>query len=139
MSQIYIASDHRGLALKEELKSTLQQYSWEDLGPMTSAPVDYPDYAGKLCKKMEDQNNTRGVLVCSTGQGMNMKANRYSHIRAALCWNESIARLARQHNDANVLCLAGTLLDFELCINICKVFMETTFEEGRHLRRIQQL
>ncbi len=139
MSKLYIASDHRGLALKEELKKRFSQYSWEDLGPSTSSPVDYPDYAKKLCEKMKDQNDSKGVLICGTGQGMCIKANRYTHIRAALCWNENIASLARKHNNANVLCLAGVLMDFELCIKICKVFMETSFEEGRHLRRIQQL
>ena len=139
MSQIYIASDHRGWALKEELKKRFSDYSWQDLGPTTSAPVDYPEYAQKVCEKMKEQNESRGVLICGAGQGMSMKANRYSYIRAALCWNENVASLARKHNDANVLCLAGVLLDFELCVNICKVFMETPFEEGRHLRRIQQL
>ena len=137
MSSLYIASDHRGLALKEELKKRFPQYSWEDLGPFDSAPVDYPSYAKKLCEKMKASD--KGVLICGTGQGMNIKANRYAHIRAALCWNENIASLSRKHNDANVLCLSGTLLDFELCVNICKVFMETSFEEGRHLQRVQQL
>ena len=137
MPSIYIASDHRGLALKEEFKKRFPQYPWEDLGPFNSSPVDYPHYAKKLCEKMEGTD--KGVLICGTGQGMCMKANRYPHVRAALCWDENVASLARKHNDANVLCLPGTLLDFELCVNICRVFMETSFEEGRHIQRVKQI
>ena len=135
--KIWIASDHRGLALKENLKSKFPQKTWEDLGPFSSAPVDYPDYAQKLCEQITDQD--QGVLVCGTGQGMVIKANRYKHIRAVLCWNEQSVLLARKHNNANVLCLPGTLISFDLCEQIFKIFSETNFEEGRHLKRIQKL
>ena len=135
--KIWIASDHRGLALKEHLKSKFPQKHWEDLGPFSSAPVDYPDYAEKLCEKLGDQD--QGVLVCGTGQGMVIKANRSRRVRAALCWSEQSVLLARKHNDANVLCLPGALIPFDLCERIFKVFNETAFEEGRHLRRIQKL
>ena len=133
----WIASDHRGLALKEELKAKFPQTKWEDLGPFSSAPVDYPDYAQKLCESLKGSD--RGVLVCSTGQGMCIKANRYPQVRAALCWNEQSASLARKHNNANVLCLPGTLLPFDLCEKIFQTFDKTDFEEGRHLKRIEKL
>ncbi len=135
--KIWIASDHRGLALKENLKSKFPQQDWEDLGPFSSAPVDYPDYAEKLCKNLIDPD--QGVLVCGTGQGMVMKANRSKHIRAALCWNEQSSLLARRHNNANVLCLPGALISFDLCEKIFRIFNETSFEEGRHLKRVQKL
>lgn len=135
--KIWIASDHRGLALKEGLKNKFPQKNWKDLGPFSSSPVDYPDYAEKICENITDQD--QGVLVCGTGQGMVIKANRYRHVRAALCWNEQSASLARKHNNANVLCLPGTLIPFDLCEKIFKIFNETEFEEGRHLRRIQKL
>ncbi len=138
MGKIYIASDHRGLALKEELKSQFSDRKWEDLGVVSSAPVDYPDYAQKLCEKLKDDDDT-GVLICSTGQGMCMKANRFKHIRAALAWSPQIAKLARKHNNANVLCLSGTLLPFDLCLEIFKAFDQTEFEQGRHIQRIKKL
>ena len=139
MSVFWIASDHRGLALKEDLKNKFPDKKWKDIGPFSSAPVDYPDYAEKLCESMAQSKNTKGVLVCSTGQGMAIKANRFAHIRAALCWNENIARLARLHNNANVICLPGSLIPFDLCAKIFEIFDKTPFEEGRHTSRIQKL
>ena len=137
MSVIWIASDHRGLALKEDLKNKFPEKKWKDMGPFSSAPVDYPDYAGKLCENMTAKD--KGVLVCSTGQGMAIKANRFTHIRAAVCWNENIAHLARLHNNANVICLPGSLIPFDLCAKIFTIFDQTPFEEGRHSSRVQKL
>lgn len=134
---ILIASDHRGLALKEELKSEFKEYHWHDLGPFSSAPVDYPDYAEKVCKNLKESQ--LGVLICSSGQGMSMKANRFPHVRAALCWNPDIAHLARQHNNANILCLPGTMLPFPHCFDIFKSFVESQFEAGRHQSRVNKL
>ena len=139
MNPFFIASDHRGLALKEELKKIFSEKNWQDLGPFSSAPVDYPDYAEKLCLSLKEAEGGRGVLICSTGQGMSMKANRFPHIRAALCWDEKTAELARLHNDANVLCLSGTLLPFDVGVKIFEAFDKTPFEEGRHKARIQKL
>ena len=138
MQTIWIASDHRGLALKESLKQTFPKKNWKDLGPFSSAPVDYPDYAQKLSDHLKS-NEDIGVLICSTGQGMCMKANRFSHIRAALCLNTQFAHLSRKHNNANVLCLSGTLLPFDLCFDIFKTFCNTNFEQGRHIQRLQKL
>ena len=137
MSTIWLASDHRGLSLKEELKNKLPHKKWKDLGPFSSAPVDYPDYAQKLCENLKDED--KGVLVCSTGQGMYIKANRFQHIRAALCWGEQIAVLARKHNNANVLCLPGVFLQFDLCIKIFEAFDSTPFEGGRHISRVEKI
>ena len=138
MNKLFIASEHRGLALKEELKKIFSKKNWQDLGPFSSAPVDYPDYAEKLCRSLKTKED-RGVLICSTGQGMSIKANRFSHIRAALCWDETTAKLARRHNNANVLCLSGTLLPFDVGVKIFEAFDKTPFEEGRHQARIQKL
>ena len=137
MSTFWIASDHRGLALKEELKKQFPEKKWKDLGPFSSSPVDYPDYAKKLCESLKEGD--KGVLICSTGQGMCMKANRYSHIRAALAWSPEIAQLARQHNDANVLCLTGTLLSYDICVEIFRIFDQTEFEKGRHVNRVMKI
>lgn len=137
MNKIWIASDHRGLALKEELKVQFPKKNWKDLGPFSSAPVDYPDYAEKLCKNLGKED--KGVLICGTGQGMCIKANRFKHIRAALCWDEQIAFFSRKHNDANVICFPGTLVSFDLCVKIFKIFDQTPFEQGRHIRRVQKL
>ena len=138
MQTIWIASDHRGFALKEDLKKAFSKNHWKDLGPFSSAPVDYPDYAQKLCENLKNQTDI-GVLICSTGQGMCIKANRFSHIRAALCWSVQLAQLSRKHNNANVICLPGSLLSFDLCFDIFKVFCETEFEKGRHIQRLNKL
>ena len=136
-NKIWIASDHRGFALKEDLKSRFPEKNWGDLGVCSSAPVDYPDYAQKLCQKF--QKGDKGVLICSTGQGMCMKANRFKHIRAALAWSPQIAELARKHNNANVLCLPGTLIPFDVSAEIFKIFDQTEFEQGRHIQRVEKL
>ena len=136
-NKIWIASDHRGFALKEELKNQFPEKKWGDLGVYSSAPVDYPDYAQKLCHEFKEGD--KGVLICSTGQGMCMKANRFKHIRAALAWSPQIAELARKHNDANVLCLPGTLIPFDICMEIFKIFDQTEFEQGRHIQRLEKL
>lgn len=137
---IYIASDHAGLELKRHLIGRFPFLPWKDLGTNSTDSVDYPDYAGKLAKEMEHNlKNSVGILVCGSGQGMAMKANRYPFIRAALCWNEEIAELARSHNDANVLCLAGRHTVFPVAERIVDVFLKTPFEGGRHQGRVDKL
>jgi len=137
MGTFWIASDHRGLALKEDLKKKFPEKNWKDLGPLSSSPVDYPDYAQKLCESFKEGD--KGVLVCSTGQGMCIKANRDQKIRAALAWCPEIAKLARQHNDANVLCLPGTFISYDVCLEVFKAFDQTKFEKGHHLPRVMKL
>jgi len=137
---IFTASDHAGFEMKRHLIGRFPFLPWKDLGTMTADSVDYPDFAAKLCEEMKGHGkDSRGVLLCGSGQGMAMKANRYPHIRAALCWSEEVATLARLHNDANVLCLGGRLTSFPVAERILTAFLETTFEGGRHQGRVDKL
>jgi ribose 5-phosphate isomerase B len=137
---LYVASDHAGLDMKQHLMSRFPTLPWNDLGTETASSVDYPDYAKKLCLAMKpDLGHSRGILVCGSGQGMVIQANRYPFIRAALCWNEEITKLARLHNDANVLCLPGRMLVFAIAERMLTVFLETDFEGGRHQPRVDKL
>jgi ribose 5-phosphate isomerase B len=137
---IYIASDHAGFEMKRHLIGRYPFLPWKDLGTMTDQSVDYPDFAKKLGNEMKNNlKDSRGVLICGSGQGMAMGANRFPFIRAALCWSEEVATLARLHNDANVLCLAGRLTTFPVAESILAAFLETTFEGGRHQGRVDKL
>ena len=137
---IYIASDHAGLEMKRHLIGRFPFLPWKDLGPMNGDRVDYPDFAEKLCLSLKPEvAESCGILVCGSGQGMAMRANRFPFVRAALCWSEEVAELARQHNDANVLCLAGRLTAFPIAELILKKFMSTEFEGGRHQGRVDKL
>jgi ribose 5-phosphate isomerase B len=140
LKTIYIASDHAGYELKRHLIGRFPFLPWKDLGTMTTESVDYPVYAAKLGEEMTSHlSDSLGVLICGSGQGMAMRANRFSYIRAALCWNLEVAKLARRHNDANVLCLAGRLTPFPTAETILTAFLETEFEGGRHSARVDQL
>lgn len=151
MRKILIASDHAGFELKQEFIKNNPQLPWEDLGPFSSSAVDYPDYAAKLCESLlyltgnslptEDAFNSGicGVLICGSGQGMAMKANKYSHVRAALCWNETVACLSRQHNNSNVLCLGSRALSVEEAQKVLLAFLGSAFEGGRHSQRVAKL
>lgn len=137
---IYVASDHAGLELKRHLIGRFPFLPWKDLGTMNGDSVDYPDYAAKLCKELEPHlKDSIGVLICGSGQGMAIRANRFPFIRAALCMSEEMAKLARQHNDANVLCLGGRLTVFPIAERILDVFVKTPFEGGRHQGRVDKL
>jgi ribose 5-phosphate isomerase B len=147
---LFAGSDHAGFELKEKILKTLapllaQKLSagrhpekWVDCGPGDESRVDYPDFADRVCKEVM-KSSGRGILVCGSGQGMAMRANRFLGIRAALVWNSESARLARLHNDANVLCLGGRLLEHSLCFELVEIFLSTPFEGGRHLARVQKL
>lgn len=141
MKSLLIASDHGGWELKERVKTHFPDVEWLDLGPSTDLQsVDYPDYADLLCQKVKpDGNSPQGILLCGSGQGMAMRANKYPHIRAALVWSEESARLAREHNNANVLCLGGRLLTAELAFACVKAFLETPYAAGRHQLRLAKL
>jgi ribose 5-phosphate isomerase B len=137
---IFVASDHAGLEMKNHLIGRFPFYPWKDLGAHTQESVDYPDFAEKLCLEMKSNlAESCGILICGSGQGMAIRANRYPFIRAALCWNEEVAKLARQHNDANVLSLAGRLTAFPIAEKILLAFLQTDFEGGRHQRRVDKL
>jgi ribose 5-phosphate isomerase B len=138
---LLIASDHAGFELKERLKAALLrlQVAFEDLGTASTESVDYPDYARKVAEAVSQGRAERGLLVCGSGQGMAMTANRYPGVRAALAVDEEMARLAREHNDANVLALGGRLVDPERAERILKTWLETPFAGGRHAGRVRKI
>ena len=135
--KIYIASDHAGFALKTKLCDYFKTLI--DLGTNSEDSVDYPDFAHKLTKEVLKDRNNLGILICGTGVGMSMAANRENDIRAGLVSNNEIARLIRQHNNANVLVLPGRFMDEEEAIKSVKTFIETEFEAGRHQARIDKI
>lgn len=139
--RLMIASDHGGWELKEKIKSHFPEIEWIDLGTENANhSVDYPDFADLLCNKIESNNNEpQGILVCGSGQGMAMRANKFPHIRAALVWNEESSRLAREHNNANILCLGGRLLNQNTAFSCIKIFLTTPFAGGRHLTRVEKV
>lgn len=138
---VFIGSDHAGLALKAGLVAHLAAagHSVIDLGPSEAKSVDYPDFAKAVCAKVLATPGSAGILVCGTGIGMSMAANRLPGIRAALCVNEYLARMTRLHNDANVLCLGERVIGQGLAASIADVFIDTAFEGGRHQRRVDMI
>ncbi|MDL2279922.1 ribose 5-phosphate isomerase B [Desulfovibrio sp. OttesenSCG-928-G11] len=135
---LFIASDHAGFALKSHLCRHLQgrSLSIEDLGPHSDQSVDYPDYAHALCARVL-QSGGRGILICGTGIGMCMAANRHQGIRAALCTHEFQARSCREHNDANILCLAERITAPALAARMADLFLSAAFDGGRHEKRVR--
>lgn len=136
---LYIASDHVGTALKKAIFDFVRAKGipCQDLGTSDDTRVDYPTYAKILCQKIKKNKRARGILVCGTGIGMSMMANKIKHIRAAVCTNEYMARMAVGHNDANVLCLGSRVIGKELAKSIVESFLASSFEGGRHLKRIK--
>ena len=141
LNKIFLSSDHAGFELKEKVKSFLidNKFEYEDLGCSSLEPVDYPDFAKLLSKKIKDKNNSKGILFCGTGIGISMAANRFPHIRAALCTSVEMASKSRKHNDANVLALGGRILEDKLALEIVKEFLQTDFEAGRHSLRVDKI
>jgi len=139
--KIAIASDHAGFELKTQLKQELERLGFEplDLGTDGPASVDYPDFAVKMAQALKAGDATRGVLVCGSGIGISMAANRHPHVRAALCHDHLTARLARLHNNANVLCLGGRTTGPDVAKDCLQVFLGTEFEGGRHQNRVAKL
>ena len=138
---LLVASDHAGFELKERMKKALERLGvpYEDLGPTGSEPVDYPDYARKVAEAVASGQAERGLLVCGSGQGMAMTANRYRGVRAAVAADEETARLSRQHNDANVLTLGARLIDPDRAERVLQAWLDTPFEGGRHARRVGKI
>ena len=136
--KIAIASDHAGFKMKEMLKKFLDEngYGVLDLGTKSEESVDYPDYAQKLCKKLLEDKADLGVLVCGTGIGMSISANRFKNIQASVCHNTTEASLTKRHNKANVLCLGARIIGDEVAKDCVKTFIEAKFESGRHARRV---
>ena len=141
LSKIFLSSDHGGFELKEKVKQYFLKncIDFEDLGCTSLEPVDYPDYAKILSKKLINVNKSKGILFCGTGIGISMAANRFPHIRAALCTSVEMASNSRKHNDANVLALGGRILEDKLALEIVKEFLNTDFEAGRHSLRVDKI
>ena len=139
MNEILIASDHAGYKLKKILIQELQgEIKFDDLGPFSEDSVDYPDYARKLSKKIDLKKDLLGVLICGSGIGMSMVANRFKNVRAALCMNNKMSMLDRQHNNANILVLGSRLISEQEAIKCLLVFLKTNYEGGRHQARLDK-
>ena len=138
---IPIASDHAGFDMKEKLVRSLEQmgYNVENLGATSVAPSDYPDFAHPLAKEISTGKAKRGILLCGSGIGVDIVANRYPHVRAALAWMPEIAEMSRRHNDSNVLVIPARFVSDETAIEMMKRFLETDFEGGRHARRVNKI
>ena len=141
MKKIFISSDHAGFNLKEQIKKKFEnKYLFQDLGTHSSkVSVNYPDYAHKLCKKVKNNSKNMGILVCGSGMGMSMAANRHKKIRAAVCYSVKNTKLSRLHNDANIITLGSRLITKKNAIKFVSVFLNTKFDGGRHLKRIRKI
>ena len=141
MKKIFLSSDHAGYKLKELIKIYLdkKKINYTDLGPDNNDRVDYPDYAHKVAKKVKINKNHIGILVCGSGIGMNIAANRHKNIRAAQCFNLKSTKLSRLHNDANIITLGSRLLTKKNALNCVSIFLKTKFEGGRHKKRIKKI
>lgn len=139
--KIAIGGDHAGFLYKQEIITLLQREGHEvkDFGPFSEASVDYPDFAHPVASSVENKENELGILICGSGNGVAITANKHQGIRAALCWTEELGALARQHNNANVLCLPARFIDLTLAKNIVAKFLSTPFEGGRHENRVNKI
>ena len=141
MKKISIASDHGGFNLKEDISLFLNQLGFEvnDLGPSNSNAVDYPDYGISIATYISDNIDTRGIVICGTGVGMSIVVNRFPGIRGALCSDIYTAKLSREHNDSNLLVMGGRVVGVGLAREIVRVWLNTPFEGGRHIKRIEKI
>ena len=139
--KLVIGGDHAGYELKQQLISYLQDRGHEvdDKGPFSTESVDYPDYSHIVAKEIEAGNAELGILICGSANGVAMTANKHPHIRAAIAWTTEIAKLARTHNDANILCLPARFITAESAKEMVDVFLETKFEGGRHQNRVNKI
>ncbi|WP_334093025.1 ribose 5-phosphate isomerase B [Helicobacter typhlonius] len=137
----FIGTDHAGFTLKAFVIAFLEAKGFRvvDLAPQTNERVDYPDYAKKVCEAMKTEADSKGILICGSGIGMSIAANRYKHIRAALCTDAYMAKMARAHNNANVLCMGERISGVGEVESILEAFISTEFEGGRHLMRVEKL
>ena len=141
LERVILASDHAGFKLKEVIKKFLikKRKKVLDLGTKNSSSVDYPDYAHLLSKKMRRTQNKFGILVCGSGIGMSMAANKHKNIRAALCYDIKSTKLSRKHNNANVMTIGARLIKKNIALKCVNAFLKTDFDGGRHLRRIRKI
>ena len=139
---IIISNDHAGVELKNKVKDYLESkgYKLKDVGNNDGESVDYPDIIHPLAKEISENNDSKGIIMCGTGNGVSMVANKYEGVRAGLCWSKEIAELIRKHNNANILSLPARFISIKDALEIVKVFLETDFEEGgRHERRVNKI
>ena len=141
MKKLFISSDHAGYKLKEQIKKKFRnKYIFQDLGTNNSEQsVNYPDYAHKLCKKVANNSKNIGILVCGSGMGMSMAANRHKKIRAAVCYSLKNTKLSRLHNNANIITLGSRLIKKNTAFKCIDVFVNTKFEGGRHIKRVKKI
>jgi ribose 5-phosphate isomerase B len=139
--EIAIAADHAGYHLKDTIKEYLlsKGHQIKDFGTDSDQSCDYPDYAHPLAKAVNDGDYTLGILICGSANGVNITANKHQNVRSALCWNVEVAKLARQHNNANVVALPSRFISKELAIEIVEAFISTDFEGGRHANRVNKI
>jgi ribose 5-phosphate isomerase B len=138
---VAIGSDHAGFDYKEQIKNFLsnQNVSFVDFGTLINESVDYPDYAHPVATAVENKEAAFGILICGSANGVAITANKHQDIRAALCWKTEIAALARQHNNANIICLPARFISIEEAIEMVNIFMKTSFEGGRHENRVNKI
>ena len=141
MKKIFVSSDHAGFALKKKVLNFLKKkkLSFQDLGPFSDKSVDYPLYAHKLAKNVKKNKRNVGILICGSGTGMNIAANKHRNIRAAQCFSVKSTKLSRLHNDANVITLGSRLISKNKAMKFISAFLNTKFEGGRHLRRVKKI
>ena len=141
MKKIFISSDHAGYTLKENIKKylTSKKIVFQDLGPNDKSSVDYPDYAHKVANRVKKNKSNIGILVCGSGTGMNIAANKHKNVRAAQCFNLKSTKLSRLHNDANIITLGSRLLTKKNALSCVGAFLNTKFEGGRHTKRIKKI
>ena len=138
--KILIGNDHAGYSLKLSIIKNLEdKYEFFDKGSYSDESVDYPDYASIIAKEIQSEKGDLGIIICGTGNGVCMTANKFKGIRAVICWNEEIAKLAKQHNNANIICMPSRFIKEEEAIKIIESFILEKFEGGRHERRIKKI
>ncbi|WP_215225407.1 ribose 5-phosphate isomerase B [Echinicola shivajiensis] len=139
--KIAIGGDHAGFDYKQKLVEYLTEAGFEvkDFGPFTDASVDYPDYVHPLCDAIESGEFEKGIVVCGSGNGVAITANKHQGIRAAICWNKDLSALSRQHNDANVISIPARFVPYELAQDMIEIFLSTEFEGGRHANRVNKI
>jgi ribose 5-phosphate isomerase B len=137
--KLAIGCDHAGFSLKEFLKSNFNEIDWLDKGCYSPDSVDYPDFAHAVARSIEDKETELGILICGSGNGISIAANKHAGIRAAIAWKPELASLARQHNDANILSLPARFISESEAIEIVKAFLEASFEGGRHQTRVDKI
>ena len=139
--RVIIGSDHGGFHLKQEIRNLLEEMgiAYEDVGCDCPESVDYPDYAHPVAEAVENKSAAFGILLCGSANGVCMTANKHKGIRAALCWQLEIAKLARQHNNANIICIPARFIALPYAKDMISIFMETAFEAGRHAKRVEKI